>query len=93
MFERFVIARYAVTSVISVALAIGASQVNAAKEIIHDADHYELLKKYGKQWSMEDKDVQDKLKQLEKKFGKRPNIVHIMWDDNSWGEVGIPESC
>ena len=28
--------------------------------------------------------------QVHKKFGKRPNIIHIMWDDMKYGAIGHP---
>ena len=28
---------------------------------------------------------------MREKHGRPPNIIHIMWDDHSLGEVGIPE--
>ena len=61
------------------------------KEIIHDAEQAILQKQFGEQWAKQDKKINKKLKALEKKFGKKPNIIHIMWDDNTLGEVGIPE--
>jgi arylsulfatase len=61
-----------------------------AQEIIHDAEQAILQKQFGDQWATQDKDIAKKLKALEKKFGKKPNIIHIMWDDNSLGEVGMP---
>lgn len=64
---------------------------NAATKanLIHDAEQNILQEQFGKKWATQDKTVQAKLDKLYKKFGKRPNIVHIMWDDNSFGEVGI----
>ena len=38
-----------------------------------------------------DKEIDKKIAQLEKKYGTKPNIIHIMWDDTAVGEVGIPE--
>jgi len=61
-----------------------------AQEIIHDAEQAVLQKQFGDQWAKQDKDIQKVLAALEKKFGKKPNIIHVMWDDNSFGEVGIP---
>jgi len=59
-------------------------------EIIHDAEQNILQEQFGKKWAAQDKVIQKELDALYKKHGKRPNIVHIMWDDNSYGEVGIP---
>lgn len=61
-----------------------------AKEIIHDAEQKLLQEQFGDKWAAQDKELTRQLDRLYKKYGKRPNIVHIMWDDNSFGEVGIP---
>ncbi len=58
--------------------------------IVHDAEHYVLLSQNGEQWEKEDKSIDAKLAELRKKYGKAPNIVHIMWDDTAYGDVGIP---
>lgn len=60
-----------------------------AQNIIHDAEQEILQEQFGEQWAQQDKEIDKKLKALEKKYGKKPNIIHIMWDDNSFGEVGI----
>jgi len=72
-------------------LAIISMMSFAQKPIIHDAEQYILIDQYGDQWEEQDKAIQKKLDALYKKHGKRPNIIHIMWDDNSFGEVGIKE--
>ncbi len=61
-----------------------------AAEIIHDSEHYVLLKQYKGQWAQQDAEIQEKLDALRKKYGKPPNIIHIMWDDTPVGEIGIP---
>jgi arylsulfatase len=58
--------------------------------LIHDAEQSILVEQYGEKWAAQDKIFQEKLDGLYKKHGKRPNIIHIMWDDTSFGEVGIP---
>ncbi|WP_209506697.1 MULTISPECIES: sulfatase-like hydrolase/transferase [unclassified Ruegeria] len=60
-------------------------------KIIHDAEHYVLEAQHGQRWADEDASLQEKLDALEAKFGTKPNIIHIMWDDTAVGEVGIPE--
>lgn len=72
-------------------LAWGAVTVQAADEIIHDAEYYILEAQHGDKWAAEDRELDKKLAELEKKFGTPPNIIHIMWDDTPVGEVGIPE--
>jgi arylsulfatase len=58
--------------------------------IVHDAEHYILLAQHGAAWSAEDRDLDRKLAELRRKFGRPPNIIHIMWDDTAFGDVGIP---
>jgi arylsulfatase len=62
-----------------------------AKEIVHDAEHYLLAAQHGEKWASEDEAIDAKLAEMEKRFGTRPNIIHIMWDDTAVGEIGIPE--
>ncbi|MDG1893889.1 MAG: sulfatase-like hydrolase/transferase, partial [Fuerstiella sp.] len=38
----------------------------------------------------EDESLDDRLAELRKKHGRAPNIIHIMWDDTAFGDVGIP---
>ena len=59
-------------------------------KIVHDAEYYILDAQNGKKWAAEDKEVDKKLAELRKKFGRPPNIIHIMWDDTAFGDVGIP---
>lgn len=61
------------------------------KEIIHDIEQQILQDQHGKRWQNEDIEIDRLLADLKQKHGKRPNIIHIMWDDTSLGEVGIPE--
>jgi len=71
------------------AVLVTGADAEAKNEIIHDAEQDILQAQYGEQWAQQDVEVQKKLDALYEKFGKRPNIIHIMWDDNSFGEVGI----
>ena len=74
-----------------IALLLLCSVSAGAQEIIHDAEQVFLQEQFGEQWAEQDKEIQKKLDELYKKHGKRPNIIHILWDDNSFGEVGIEE--
>jgi len=73
------------------ALLFGASlTVQAAKPIIHDAEHAVLQAQNGQTWAQQDKALDQRLAQLEKRFGTPPNIIHIMWDDAGYGQLGNP---
>jgi arylsulfatase len=71
-------------------IVAGAGFAGAANKIIHDAEQQRLEDQHGGKWSAEDNEIDTKLEQLRKKFGKRPNIIHIMWDDMKYGAIGHP---
>ena len=66
------------------------SAVGVAQDIVHDAEYYVLKAQHGDKWAAEDKEIDKKLAALQKKHGRPPNIIHIMWDDTGVGELGIP---
>jgi len=53
-----------------------------------DAEYLVREKQFGEQWGAEDKQVQQKLAALEKKFDKKPNIIFILADDIGYTELG-----
>ncbi len=57
---------------------------------MHDAEFYVLKAQHGEKWATEDRELNEKLAALKKKYGTPPNIVHIMVDDTAVGEVGFP---
>jgi arylsulfatase len=61
-----------------------------AKPPIHDAEYYVLKAQHAKAWAAEDAELDSKLAVLKEKFGRPPNIIHVMWDDTAFGDVGIP---
>lgn len=61
-----------------------------AKDIVHDAEYYVIEAQNRKKWAVEDTDLQTRLAELKKKHGTPPNLIHVMWDDTSFGDVGIP---
>jgi hypothetical protein len=75
---------------IIVMMSFSMGTLYAQDQIIHDAEYYILKAQHGDQWEKQDKEIQKKLADLEKKHGRKPNIVHIMWDDSPVGELGIP---
>ena len=70
-------------------LGIGTATAWAADEIIHDAEYYVLEAQHGDKWAAEDKELKAKLAELKAQHGTPPNIIHIMWDDTAFGDVGI----
>ncbi len=80
----------AIYAAFAVLLSAGAVAAKEGGDIIHDAEQQRLEDQHGKKWSAEDKEIDAKLEQLRKKFGKRPNIIHIMWDDMKYGAIGHP---
>jgi arylsulfatase len=59
-------------------------------KIVHDAEYYILEVQNREKWAAEDKDLDARLAELREKHGTPPNIIHIMWDDTAFGDVGIP---
>jgi arylsulfatase len=78
------------TKMVAVAtiMATAVSTANAAGSAVFDAPFYKTQERNQAQWQQEDKDLDAKLAELEKKHGKKPNIVYILTDDIGWGELG-----
>jgi len=79
---------------VTILLSAGASLVVAAtpgSKIVFDSEFVKARSQHSEKWAVEDKALQQQLAAMRKKYGKAPNIIHIMWDDHSLGQVGIPE--
>jgi len=59
-------------------------------QIVHDAEYYVLEAQNGEKWAKQDDALDKRLAELRKKHGRPPNLIHIMWDDTAFGDVGIP---
>jgi arylsulfatase len=59
-------------------------------KIVHDAEYYILEAQNGERWDAEDGELDSRLAELRQKYGTPPNIIQILWDDTSFGDVGIP---
>ena len=70
--------------------AVLASGWTATAQIVHDAEYYILEAQNGTRWAAEDRALDARLAELRAKYGTPPNIIHVMWDDTSFGDVGIP---
>ena len=68
------------------AIASGVTVVQA--EPVFDGPYMTTKEKMAKTWQREDKAIDDRLAALEKRFGKKPNIIYILTDDVGWGEPG-----
>jgi arylsulfatase len=63
--------------------------LQAAGKIIHDGEYNFIEAKHGEKWAKEDKEIDAKLAEIRKKNGgKRPNILYILIDDVSFGQMG-----
>mgnify|MGYP000300517391 CR=1 FL=1 len=70
--------------------ALSTSSTSTSSAIVHDAEYYILDAQNGQKWSAEDNELDKKLAELRKKHGRPPNLIHIMWDDTAFGDIGIP---
>ena len=70
--------------------SVAAEEVKTQYGIIQDAEFQRLWQQKGQEWIAEDKEIEQKLEALRKKHGKRPNIIHIIWDDMKYGAIGHP---
>ena len=57
------------------------AQDEAGAKVVHDAEYYIVEAQNGKAWAVEDGKLDDKLAELRKKYGRPPNVIHYMWDD------------
>ncbi len=84
-----------INRLVTTALAfLGSGLLHAAEpgsRIVYEAEYQRVRAQYADAWRTEDRELRATLEAMEKRHGKRPNIIHIMWDDHSLGEVGIPE--
>ena len=76
----------AVTAVLSAVIALAVSFNGYAYQA--DGPFVAQQKKHQQAWAAEDKQIDQKLAELEKRFGKKPNIIYILTDDVGWGELG-----
>ncbi|MHC4693933.1 MAG: sulfatase-like hydrolase/transferase [Planctomycetota bacterium] len=62
--------------------------VSSVHAIQPDAPYLDYEKRHKAEWAKQDRQIDRKLAALEKKFGKKPNIIYILTDDIGWGELG-----
>jgi arylsulfatase len=71
-------------------LAPAVASAQSAPQIVHDAEYYILEAQNRQVWAAEDAALDARLAELRAEHGTPPNIIHVMWDDTSFGDVGIP---
>jgi arylsulfatase A-like enzyme len=89
MFKRLLLS---ISCAVSITI-LGSSAALAGspgQKIVFDAEFIKLRNQHGEKWQAEDEVLRAKLAEMREKYGKAPNIIHIMWDDNSLGMVGVP---
>ena len=69
------------------ALAVAQFAQHAAAQQF-DGYYYAHQQRNAETWAQEDRQVDQKLKALERRFGKKPNIIYVLADDVGWGELG-----
>ena len=77
------------TALICIVFLLGAGVTTPAADIVHDAEYYILDAQNGEKWAAEDAALDQRLAELREKHGQPPNLIHIMWDDTAYGDVGI----
>ncbi len=77
-------------TVAGLTLACGA--LSAAGPIIHDGEYNFVKAQHAEQWAAEDKQIDAKLAEIrDANNGERPNILYILIDDVSFGQMGSPK--
>ncbi len=75
--------------VFALSLAVLATGNVLAGDIVHDGEYRFLQAQHGEKWAREDQEIDAKLAEIrEKNGGKRPNILYILIDDVSFGQMG-----
>lgn len=73
------------------AIGLIAAQTATAKDIVHDGEFEFLKAQHGEAWAKEDEQIDAKLADLRNNNdGKRPNILYVLIDDVSFGQMGKP---
>ncbi len=80
---------YIIAIAMGMSLSFGSPVVSAADPIIHDGEYYFIKRQHGDKWAEEDKALDAKLAEVRKQNGgKRPNILYVLIDDISFGQMG-----
>jgi arylsulfatase A-like enzyme len=69
-------------------LAVAAVLPRTATAQQFDAPFYDEQRRHANAWEAEDRLIDQRLADLQRRFGKRPNIIYILANDVGWGELG-----
>ena len=79
------------TTVLAMGLIFGFGTDAVAKDIVSDGEYDFLKAQHGDAWSAEDKEIDGLLADIrDRNDGKRPNILYVLIDDVSFGQMGKP---
>jgi arylsulfatase len=79
----------AITTILALTLSCSAPEADAKKDIINDGEYEFLLAQKGEEWKAQDADIDKKLVEIYRNNGgKKPNILYILIDDVSFGQMG-----
>ncbi len=72
-----------------IVISLAAGGTTYAADLVHDGEYEFLRAQYAEKWDAEDKEVDGMLADIKgRKGGKRPNILYILVDDVSFGQMG-----
>ncbi|MHC5003954.1 MAG: sulfatase-like hydrolase/transferase [Planctomycetota bacterium] len=70
-------------------IILAASPSGFGQSLVHDGEYGFLAAQHGEEWARQDREVDDRLAQIRaRNGGKRPNIVYVLIDDVSFGQMG-----
>jgi arylsulfatase len=74
---------------IALIIGLACSGSVIARDIVHDGEYKFLRAQYGAQWDAEDAEISQKLAEIRaRNGGKTPNVLYILIDDVSFGQMG-----
>ena len=83
------IKRLAISGFMMVLASACTASDKSSGPIIHDGEYNFLAATHGEKWAKQDTEIEAKLAEIRKKNGgKRPNILYILIDDVSFGQMG-----
>ncbi len=88
MYKKLSLSLFA--ALLATTFSAGGLAKDPGENIVFDGEFVKLRQQEGENWKKQDAKLRNKLAKMKAKYGKSPNIIHIMWDDNSLGQVGVP---